>query len=155
MTIVWEGVGDIFQSKMQTLVNPVNTAGVMGKGLALEFKRRYPEYFKAYRRACARRVFQIEKCFVYNVDWKERKIYSFPTKSHWSLPSRWEWIDAGLLHLTKVYEEYGITSLAIPALGCGNGQLDWKKDVQPLLHKYCEVLPIDVEIYQPTILREA
>ena len=64
MTIVWEGVGNIFDSKMQTLVNPVNTFGAMGKGLALHFKKRYPEYYEAYRRACARRVFQIEKCFV-------------------------------------------------------------------------------------------
>lgn len=147
MTIVWEGVGNIFDSEMQTLVNPVNTAGVMGKGLALQFKLRYPLYFREYRRACLKCAFQIEKCHVYNVDSK-RKIYSFPTKSHWALPSRWEWIDAGLLHLTQVYEDYDITSLAIPALGCGEGRLKWK-DIGPIIRKYAEALPIDVEIYRP------
>ena len=148
MTIIWEGVGNIFHTEMQTLVNPVNTSGVMGKGLAFQFKARYPEYFEAYKRACTRRIFRIEKCFVYDVDWGVKKIYSFPTKGFWGLPSKWEWIDAGLAHLSANLEHYGITSLAIPALGCGEGQLVWE-DVQRLLHKYCEPMPIDVEIYQP------
>lgn len=148
MTIVWEGVGNIFDSKMQTLVNPVNTVGVMGKGLAEQFKIRYPEYFTAYKRACTRRVFQIEKCFVYQFENEDRKIYSFPTKGHWSRPSRWEWIDAGLQRLCEHLKQYGITSLAIPALGCGEGGLSWEV-VQDLLYKYCEPMPIDVEIYQP------
>lgn len=148
MTIVWEGVGNIFDSKMQTLVNPVNTFGAMGKGLALQFKKRYPEYYEAYRRACTRRVFQIEKCFVYNFEDRDQKIYSFPTKSHWCRPSRWEWIDAGLQHLAENLERYGITGLAVPALGCGEGGLEWDV-VQDLLYKYCEPMPIDVEIYQP------
>lgn len=148
MTIVWEEVGDIFESKMQTLVNPVNTVGVMGKGLALQFKQRYPDYFKAYQRACTRRVFQTEKCFVYELDWGVKKIYSFPTKGHWSLPSKWEWIDRGLNHLAENLEHYGITSLAIPALGCGEGGLKWQV-VQELLYKWCEPMPIDVELYHP------
>lgn len=148
MTIVWEGVGDLFESKMQTLVNPVNTVGAMGKGLARQFRDRYPQYYQAYRRACTRRIFETENCFVYDLDWGVKKVYSFPTKGHWSLPSRWEWIDRGLRHLAENLDEYGITSLAIPALGCGEGKLKWKQ-VQAMLHDYCEPMPIEVEIYQP------
>ncbi len=147
MTIIWEGVGNIFDSKMQTLVNPVNTMGVMGKGLALLFKQRYPDYYRAYRRACSTGDMKHQSCFVYQHDLRT-KIYSFPTKGYWGLPSKVEWIDSGLQHLAENLDTYQITSLAIPALGCGEGKLTWDI-VRELLHRYCEPMPIDVEIYQP------
>ena len=140
---------DLFNSGAQTLVNPVNVNGVMGKGLALEFRNRYPEMFKAYRRACLDKVFERKGIFV----WTEpdgKKILCLPTKVNWWQPSKLVWIDNGLEIIARDYKELGITSLALPAIGCGNGQLNWE-DVLPLIRKHLGHLDIEVDVYPGTI----
>lgn len=117
--------GDIFSSPAQVLVNAVNTVGVMGKGVALEFKKRYPEMFKSYERVCDEKQLEIGKLML----WRgaEKWGLMFPIKKHWRNPSRMEYIEAGLKIFADIYIEKGITSIAFPRLGCGNGGLDWKE----------------------------
>jgi len=136
--------GDIFKSPAQVLVNTVNTVGVMGKGVALEFKKQYPDMFKAYERACNGKQFDIGNLMLWKspVKW----VLLFPTKKHWRNPSKIEYIEAGLQKFVKTYQEKGITSIAFPRLGCGNGGLDWS-DIQPLMEQYLKKLPISVFIY--------
>lgn len=128
--------GDIFSSPAQVLVNTVNTVGVMGKGVALEFKKRYPEMFSAYERVCKAKQLEIGKLFL----WKgpEKWVLMFPTKVHWRNPSKIEYIEAGLQKFSATYADKGITSAAFPRLGCGNGGLDWKQ-VQPLMEQYLKI----------------
>ena len=136
--------GDIFSSPAQVLVNTVNTVGVMGKGVALEFKKRYPEMFTAYERVCKAKQLEIGKLFL----WKgpEKWVLMFPTKVHWRNPSKIEYIEAVLQKFSATYADKGITSAAFPRLGCGNGGLDWKQ-VQPLMEQYLKNLPIPIYIY--------
>src|SRR5882672_1596604 len=126
--------GNIFESPAQTLVNTVNTVGVMGRGVAVEFKRLYPEMFKAYREHCERGDLAIGRLFFYRTEHKS--VLNFPTKKHWRQPSRPEYIEEGLKTFAQTYERVGIHSVAFPALGCGNGGLDFEKQVQPLMEKY-------------------
>ena len=136
--------GDIFTSPAQVIVNTVNTVGVMGKGIALSFKKAYPEMYKAYRNACEDNTFQMGKLML----WREidHWILLFPTKENWRNPSKLEYIEQGLKKFVETYFEMGITSIAFPRLGCGNGGLDWN-DVKALMEKYLKPLPIDVYIY--------
>lgn len=137
--------GNLFQSPAQVLVNTVNTVGVMGKGVALEFKRLFPEMYRQYRDLCERGQFSIGQLWLYKSP--QKWVLNFPTKQHWRAPSRVEYIEAGLRKFTQVYSEWGIHSIAFPPLGCGNGQLDFKTQVQPLMERYLRPLPIDVFIY--------
>lgn len=136
--------GDIFGSPAQVIVNAVNTVGVMGKGLALSFKQKYPDMFRAYRAACEMRQFEIGKLML----WKKSEpwILLFPTKTDWREPSRIEYIEAGLKKLTSTYADKSITSIAFPKLGCGNGGLEWD-EVRPVMERYLSLLPILVYIY--------
>ena len=136
--------GDIFLSPAQTIVNTVNTVGVMGKGIALEFKKRYPSMFESYKIACEKKRLKTGRLMLfYEADhW----VLNFPTKEHWRAPSKLEYIEHGLDKFTDIYAECGITSIAFPKLGCGNGELDWN-DVKPLMEKYLKDLPIDIYIY--------
>ena len=136
--------GDIFNSPAQVLVNTVNTVGVMGKGIALSFKKKYPEMFTIYRKACDKHQWVIGKLMLwYGPDhW----ILNFPTKEHWRNPSKMEYIEKGLMAFQRKYADYNITSIAFPKLGCGNGELDWEQ-VKPLMEKYLKELPIDIYIY--------
>jgi uncharacterized protein YwgA/O-acetyl-ADP-ribose deacetylase (regulator of RNase III) len=138
--------GDLLASKAQTLVNTVNCVGIMGKGIALAFKPRYPEMFKDYVRRCDRGEVQLGRPYVYRAD--DHLILNFPTKQHWRAVSRLEDIIAGLEYLEAHYREWGITSLAVPPLGCGNGQLEWQV-VGPTLHRHLSRLDIPVELYAP------
>lgn len=138
--------GDIFKSKAQTLVATVNCVGVMGKGLAKEFKQRFPEMFKEYSKACKRGELKKGKLFLY--DYLDTKILCFPTKDNWKGPSKYEFIEEGLITLRNNYTEWGIASIAIPPLGSGLGGLRWEK-VRKLIIKYLKDLPIDIEIYEP------
>jgi len=138
--------GDLFASPAQTLVNPVNTVGVMGKGLAWQFKQRYPAMFQAYRTACSTHHMAIGQLQLYRTDTKF--ILNFPTKRHWRQPSTLTNIEAGLQTFVAIYADEGITSIAFPALGCGLGQLNWNQ-VQPLMEQYLQPLPIPVFIYTP------
>jgi O-acetyl-ADP-ribose deacetylase (regulator of RNase III) len=137
--------GDMFQSPAQVLVNTVNTAGVMGKGLALDFKRLYPEMFEQYRSLCETRQIQIGTLWLYKTP--NKWVLNFPTKKHWREPSRLEYVEAGLKKFVAVYSRMGIHSIAFPALGCGNGQLDFAAEVQPLMEKYLRKLPIEAFVY--------
>lgn len=136
--------GDIFSTPAQTIVNTVNTVGVMGKGIALEFKNRYPDMFDNYKIACEKKKLKIGRLMLcYEPDhW----VLLFPTKEHWRKPSRLEYIEQGLIKFTNIYAESGITSIAFPKLGCGNGELNWD-EVRVLMEKYLKGLPIDVYIY--------
>lgn len=136
--------GDIFKSPAQVIVNTVNTVGVMGKGIALSFKQAYPQMFNAYREACEKKTFQMGNLML----WREvdHWILLFPTKENWRNPSKLEYIELGLKKFVKKYFSMGITSIAFPRLGCGNGGLNWKA-VKPLMERYLKDLPIDVYIY--------
>jgi len=137
--------GNLFQSPAQVLVNTVNTVGVMGKGIALEFKRLFPEMYRQYRELCELGQFQIGTLWLYKSN--NKWVLNFPTKKHWRNPSRIEYIDAGLQKLADSYAELDIHSIAFPALGCGNGQLDFETQVKPLMEKYLRQLPIEVFVY--------
>ena len=140
-------VGDILQSGAQTLVNTVNCVGIMGKGIALEFKNKFPDMFKDYEDKCKRREVKLGEPYIY-ITLFFPQIVNFPTKDHWKSVSKYNDIEAGLKHLLAHYKEWGIQSLAIPPLGCGNGQLDWKA-VGPLIYRYVKQMAIPVEMYAP------
>jgi O-acetyl-ADP-ribose deacetylase (regulator of RNase III) len=137
--------GNLFQSPADVLVNTVNTVGVMGKGIALDFKNLYPEMYRQYRDLCESGQFKIGKLWLYKSP--NKWVLNFPTKKHWRRPSRVEYIEAGLCKFVQKYESFGIHSIAFPALGCGNGQLDFESQVKPLMEKHLRQLPIEVFIY--------
>jgi O-acetyl-ADP-ribose deacetylase (regulator of RNase III)/uncharacterized protein YwgA len=141
-------VGDIFDSGVQTLVNTVNCVGVMGKGLALEFRRRYPEMYDDYVDRCSRDEVHLGQPYIYRYV-VPPCILLFPTKQHWRSLSRLADIQAGLSYLAAHYREWGITSIAVPPLGCGLGGLDWSI-VGPTLYQGLSELDIDVRLYAPT-----
>jgi O-acetyl-ADP-ribose deacetylase (regulator of RNase III) len=140
-------VGDILQSKAQTLVNTVNCVGIMGKGIALEFKKRFPEMFQDYVERCGQKDVKPGVPYLYKT-LLAPQIVNFPTKDHWKSVSRISDIERGLQTLLSEYKRWGITSLAIPPLGCGNGQLEWKA-VGPLIYRYAIQIAIPVELYAP------
>lgn len=140
-------IGDLFASRAQTLVNTVNCVGVMGKGVALEFKKRFPAMFQDYVRRCEQKAVRIGEPYLYR-DITGTLILNFPTKNHWRSPSRLKDIERGLDYLAAHSAEWGITSIAMPPLGCGNGGLEWG-DVGPLIYRKLHRLPIDVEVYAP------
>lgn len=137
-------IGDIFTSPAQVIVNTVNTVGVMGKGIALEYKKRYPRMFELYKTACEKKRLQIGKLMLVNE--QDHLILLFPTKESWRLPSKIEYIEKGLKTFVENYTQNNITSIAFPKLGCGNGELSWDV-VRPLMEKYLKDLPIDIYIY--------
>lgn len=140
--------GDFFDSKCQTLVNAVNCVGVMGSGIALEFKSRFPEMFLDYRKRCVRRNLMPGFPYIYKNDRIAKYVLNFPTKDHWLSDSKLEYIVDGLQYLTTHYQQWGITSIAVPPLGCGRGRLKWSV-VEPILHQYLNELSIPVELYEP------
>lgn len=142
--IIYDEPRNLLEVTEQTLVNPVNTEGVMGAGLALAFRDKFPGLFQEYREACQADVFSKHGLFVFDVD-VSRKILCLPTKRQWRHPSRLEWIEEGLWRLANDYERYGITSLAIPEVGCGRGQLSWA-DVRPLIYQYLDPVALPVGI---------
>lgn len=162
--------GDLLRDDADALVNTVNCVGVMGKGIALTFKRRYPAMFDAYRRRCASGAVRTGTMHVWanpahpehriteepvelvrsTAPANPRLVVNFPTKQHWRDPSKIEWIIEGLVDLTLAVQAHQISSIAIPPLGCGNGGLRWS-DVEPLILAAVATWPEDVEvrIYQP------
>jgi len=137
--------GDLFQSPAQVLVNTVNTVGVMGKGVALQFKRHFPEMHTKYRDLCEKGDFSVGSLWLYKTP--NKWVLNFPTKRHWRQPSRIEYVESGIKKFVEIYSNMGIHSIAFPPLGCGNGQLDFPSQVQPLMEKYLQPLPIEVFIY--------
>jgi len=142
--------GNLLETDARAIVNTVNTVGIMGKGIALQFKERFPINFKIYADLCKKGQVQIGKMLVVkeNSLHGEKIIINFPTKTEWYKKSQYYYIDEGLKDLVKVIDEYEIESIAIPPLGCGNGGLEWDK-VKILLGKYLNDLKIDITIYEP------
>jgi len=140
-------IGDLFESQAQTLVNTVNCVGVMGKGVAEQFKQRFPEMFEDYKSRTDRKAVRLGEPYLYR-DASGVQIVNFPTKDHWRSPSRLSDIERGLDYLAAHAAEWEITSLALPPLGCGNGGLEWS-EVGPLIYRKLRGLPIDIEVYAP------
>ena len=143
--------GDLFQDRAQALVNPVNCVGAMGKGIALQFKEKFPDNFKEYAQACRRNRVQPGRMFVFDTYRLQahRYIINFPTKRHWRNPSRIEDIETGTLALAGEIRDRRIESVAIPALGSGLGGLDWKR-VREILESGLRGLEdVRITIYEP------
>jgi O-acetyl-ADP-ribose deacetylase (regulator of RNase III)/uncharacterized protein YwgA len=140
-------IGNILESKAQTLVNTVNCVGIMGKGIALMFKTQFPDMFKDYVERCNRGEVRLGRPYLYRrlmTPW----ILNFPTKDHWRSVANLNAIIEELGYLQDHYQEWGITSLAVPPLGCGEGQLEWRV-VGPTLYQYLSKLNIPVELHAP------
>lgn len=162
--------GDLFESNHQTLTNAVNTHGVMGKGIALQFRKSFNGMYEEYRQKCKNGEVELGKPYLYKsqqdeeeqlklfsqdntqgelvVELSKKWVLNFPTKTHWRSPSRLNTIRKGLHYLQEHIELWGIKSLAVPALGCGEGGLLWEK-VRPVLIEGLEGLGIEVELYAP------
>lgn len=143
--------GDLLAEDAEAYVNAVNCVGVMGGGIALQFKNAYPDNFNAYENACKLGEVRPGRMFVFETgnSTSPRYIVNFPTKNHWRDPSRMEDIDAGLNDLKEVVRNKGIKSIAMPALGCGFGGLDWD-DVRPRIEEaFSDFKDLNVIIFQP------
>jgi len=143
--------GNIFESNSQVIVNTVNTVGVMGKGLALQFKKNFPHNFKIYSQTCKGNKFNIGQLLIVedsSLIYGEKIIINFPTKMDWKRPSEYSYIEQGLNELRKVIIANKYESIAIPPLGVGNGGLNWIK-VRELIEKYLANLDCNVFIYEP------
>jgi O-acetyl-ADP-ribose deacetylase (regulator of RNase III) len=150
---ITRGTGNLLTQDVDALVNTVNTEGIMGKGIALQFKKAWPAMFKDYEAACRRGEVAPGRVHVWETGslTGPRYIVNFPTKRHWRGRSKLIDIETGLKDLTRVIRELGITSIAIPPLGCGNGGLDWR-EVEPRMLRALEPLAgeVDVRIFAPT-----
>lgn len=144
--------GNLLDADVEAVVNTVNTVGVMGKGIALMFKERFPANYQAYAAACKTGDVEIGTMFVSpsNELSGPRWIINFPTKKHWRQPTRLEWVRDGLDALKDVIQEKHIRSIAIPPLGCGNGGLNWA-EVRPLIESALgDLKEVDILVYEPT-----
>ena len=143
---------NLLQSDADALVNTVNMVGIMGKGIALQFKEYFALNFKLYQKACRAKEVKIGKMFVTETGLftGPKYIINFPTKTDWRANTRIEYIEEGLEDLIRIIKEKDIKSIAVPPLGCGNGGLDWK-DVKPLMARTLSVVAdkVDIEIYEP------
>lgn len=143
--------GNLLEADVEALVNTVNTEGVMGKGIALQFAKKFPDMAEAYRRACKAgevrpgRMHVFERGEMLN----PRFVINFPTKRHWRAPSRMEDIEAGLAALVAEIGARGIRSVAIPPLGCGNGGLDWREVRPRIEHAFGALAGVRVLLYPP------
>ncbi|MFD2966490.1 type II toxin-antitoxin system antitoxin DNA ADP-ribosyl glycohydrolase DarG [Sphingobacterium bambusae] len=145
--------GNILDSKAQALVNTVNTMGVMGKGVALQFKKAYPNNYKAYEKACKLGKVEVGKMFITkdsNTVSGDKLIINFPTKTSWKKPSEYRYIEDGLDSLIGEIEAREIKSIAIPPLGAGNGGLNWEK-VKNLIEEKLQRSGADIYVYEPTL----
>lgn len=144
--------GNLLESDAEALVNTVNCVGIMGKGIALQFKKAYPENFKAYEKACKDNKVEIGKMFVCNTGQiiNPKFIINFPTKKHWKAPSHMEYLKAGLRDFIAVIKNNNIKSVAMPPLGCGNGGLPWETVRQLISDTLTAELPeVDIVLFAP------
>ncbi len=148
--MIHDAHGDILLARTQALVIPVNIVGVMGAGLALEFKKRYPDNYRAYRSACQSGNLVVGRVFTYTLPKGPgtRYLINFPTKRNWRDNSRLDDIELGLLALVMEAHRLDLVALAIPALGCGFGGLEWS-EVRPLIHDAFTGQPFEVMLYTP------
>jgi O-acetyl-ADP-ribose deacetylase (regulator of RNase III) len=145
-------IGNILESNAQALVNTVNTDGIMGKGIALQFKKAYPNNFNAYRNACKQGDIAIGKLFVTkenNLNTGEKIIINFPTKKNWQKSSEYSFIEKGLDNLVQIITQQNIKSVALPPLGAGNGGLEWEK-VKKIIKQKLNHLNVEIIVYEPT-----
>ncbi len=143
------GTGNLLTADVDALVNTVNTQGVMGKGLALQFKKAFPEAFTSYEQACKDGEIETGRMHIVRRLASPRYIINFPTKKHWRHPSKLEYVQTGLADLIEQVRVLGIGSIAMPPLGCGHGGLDWN-DVRPLVEQAFAAVPsVRVVLYEP------
>ncbi len=146
-------IGNILESEAEALINTVNTVGVMGKGIALQFKKAYHNNFKSYAEACKRKEVVVGKLFVSkdtNLSSVEKYIINFPTKTDWRKPSEYSYVESGLDDLIHVLNEKKIKSVAIPPLGAGSGGLKWVK-VKKIIEEKLKHLNVEIIVYEPTL----
>jgi O-acetyl-ADP-ribose deacetylase (regulator of RNase III) len=144
--------GNILDSTAQALVNTVNTVGVMGKGIALQFKNRFPNNYEVYKEACKNKELKIGELLISEEDSLlsgKKLIINFPTKTHWRYSSEYEYIEKGLDALVNAIQKKNIKSIAIPPLGSGNGGLDWTK-VRAMIESKLQSLDCAIYLYEPT-----
>ena len=149
--MIEQGQGDILQADAEALVNTVNCVGIMGRGIALQFSKAFPDNFDAYRKACDRKQLHPGMMLVYDLCRLQnpRYVINFPTKRHWKGKSKIEDIQSGLKALVDEIRKHNIHSIAIPPLGCGLGGLDWRQ-VRPMIHDAFAGLPeVQVFLYEP------
>ncbi len=139
--------GNIFNTKAQVVVNTVNCVGVMGKGIALVYKLRYPKMFDLYQEHCKSNLIGIGKLWLYKGEQDAPWVLNFPTKFHWKYPSKLEYVEKGLQKFFDSYMDHGITSIAFPLLGAHNGGLD-RNEVYQLMNSYLSRCEIAVEIFE-------
>jgi O-acetyl-ADP-ribose deacetylase (regulator of RNase III) len=144
--------GNLLDADVEAVVNTVNTVGIMGKGIALMFKERFPQNFAAYAAICKDKelvpggIFVTERTDLLGPRW----VINFATKEHWRYPTKMEWIDTGLAELRRFIQEHGVKSIAVPPLGAGNGKLDWSK-VKPRIEAVLgDLNDVEVIVYEPT-----
>lgn len=143
--------GNIFdETDADALVNPVNCVGAMGAGLALQFRKRYPEMFQSYREACEASKVHVRKMHVYKMKGLfPRYIINFPTKQHWRNPSKLEYIQTGLHDLIRMLKDLKIGKVATPPLGCGLGGLPWGVVRKMIVDALQDVPEIEVVAFEP------
>ena len=134
--MIFDGYGSILDAETQAVVNPINCVGVMGSGLALQFKNKHPALFESYKKRCDNGEINIGKMYVYSFPCSSKDCYkhiiNFPTKKHWKYPSKLKYIEEGLIDLVDVVKRLNVDSIAVPKLGCGKGGLQWNC-VKPLI----------------------
>ncbi len=144
ISIIYRYDEDLLQSKAEALVNTVNCVGVMGKGIALQFKNHYPEMYKDYYKKSKNNKINIGKLFLFRT--MDKLIINFPTKKHWRNNSEIQYIIDGLNYFRENYKIWKIKSIAFPQLGCGNGNLKWV-DVKKIMEEFLQPLDIEIEIF--------
>ncbi|MBF0290381.1 MAG: macro domain-containing protein [SAR324 cluster bacterium] len=144
--------GNILKADAEAIVNTVNCVGVMGKGIALQFKKAYPENFKVYEKECRDKKMKVGKMLTFHTSslMNPRYIINFPTKRHWKGKSRYEDIESGLAALVEEVKQFNIQSIAIPPLGCGLGGLEWPKVRKMIEEAFAPLAEVHVLLYEPT-----
>lgn len=147
---------DLLKQQADAIINTVNCVGIMGKGIALQFKKAFPENYKAYAKACKNNEVKIGKMFVYQTGFLDSNIHSkyiinFPTKEHWRGNSKIEYIEEGLDDLYNVIQNLNIKTLAMPPLGCGNGGLNWSDVKKLIINKLSPIEDLILYLYEPRI----
>lgn len=153
--MIEEHTGNLLEAPVEALTNAVNTVGIAGKGIASQFKERYPENFEAYQAACKTGEVEVGRMFITEVpqggtvDIGPRYVINFPTKKHWRGAAQLSYVEKGLYDLVEQIEQYKIASVAIPALGCGHGGLEWVV-VRPMMAEAFRRLPnVKVLLFVP------
>ena len=149
--ITYNTTGDILSEDAQALVNTVNCVGIMGRGVALQFKRVYPDNFKAYAMECDEGRLEPGRMFVFETDrLSPQFIINFPTKKHWRSKSRLSYIETGLQSLVEEIKKRDIRSIAVPPLGCGEGGLNWQDVRSQMESAFAELDGVDITIFEPS-----